>query len=114
LIALQQKLYDTAFDMWEHRNAAVHSREDSILQRTVDDIDEAIRGEITRGNPSGDPRLRRYLNVNLDTFLSSTLLVKRHWLLAVRSRRSFLNQHMDDASLSMQTLMSRYFGRHQR
>ena len=114
LIALQQKVYDTAFDMWQHRNAAVHDRGEIISQRIIQDLDNAIRMELERGNPSGDSTLRRYLTIDPGSILSATTLTKRQWLLAVRSRRLFLNQHMEDGTLSMQTLMSRFLGRHQR
>jgi hypothetical protein len=82
--ALIQKLWDVAWDMWEHRNDILHNQEQSILLTTLHtDIQEEFR----RG-PEGLPREARALFAQgCASVLAKSGEAKQQWLARIRLAR---------------------------
>jgi hypothetical protein len=64
-IALIQKLWEVAWNMWEHRNGILHDKEQSIILQSLHDMIRTEfekggegRGTTQRGSGSFSPRVR--------------------------------------------------------
>jgi hypothetical protein len=96
LSALLQLLWNTAWDLWEHRNGVLHNKDNNLLSlRTNQEIQEqwtlGARGLTDSAKP-----LFRHDHTSL---LAAPLEVRQAWLLRIRnSRDQFVRNHNEGNS----------------
>jgi hypothetical protein len=85
VILLIQKLWDVAWDMWEHRNGILHDKEQSII---LQNLHNDIREEFARGNAGLTPEARTLFNKGCEAVLAQPAEVKLQWLARVKLART--------------------------
>jgi hypothetical protein len=92
-IALIQKLWDIAWDLWEHRIGIVHSQENAETLHNMASVDSNIRSQFLQG-PQG---LRQHdhslFSGHMDDILSNTILFRQRWLQWVETARARAARH---------------------
>ena len=82
------RLYDIAYDMWDHRNNIVHDNFEETLNKKESD---ALRQNVIEEYNKGSQRIlrsHRYLyKASLNTILERTVLEKKYWLMTVQASR---------------------------
>ena len=109
-IALIQKLWDVAWDQWEHRNDAVHRGQDA--ERLSQATNEKIRQEWQLGKDSVDQVTRPLFNRTLNDLLQSDIQVRQAWLDSIQlgQKAKQDEEEREDRELRrMRDLMQRYF-----
>ena len=82
------KLFNTSWDMWEHRNGIKHDTITPEKIRTLRHLDDSIRAEYSVGDKGLLPRDKRWLFHPLQTVLDTyTVVSKQQWLESVANAR---------------------------
>jgi len=87
-IALIQKLWDVAWDLWEHRNGFVHAKENVEIREGMALIDDNIRSEFQRGPHGLQPRDHYLFDGTIGTLLQSSIIYRQRWLRRVETARA--------------------------
>jgi hypothetical protein len=91
--ALIQKLWDVAWDLWEHRNGIVHAKENAETLHNMAAIDEEIRAQHLQG-PHGLAQRDHYLfNGPVVDILSASIIYHQKWLKRVETARDRAARH---------------------
>jgi hypothetical protein len=87
-VALVRKLWDVAWDQWEHRNGVLHARDTaSTHQLLSQDTDAAIIREYRKGQGHLPRSYSHLFRQPLLELMASPLPVKRQWVAAVQAAR---------------------------
>jgi hypothetical protein len=85
VISLIQKLWEVAWDMWEHRNGILHDKEQSII---LQNLHNDIREEFARGSDGLTREVRTLFNKGCEAVLAKPAEVKLQWLTRVQLART--------------------------
>lgn len=85
--ALIQKLWDIAWDLWEHRIGIVHGEANAELLNNMAEVDGQIRTQFLRGPQGLALRDRALFNGPVDQLLSTSILYRQKWLERVEKAR---------------------------
>jgi hypothetical protein len=88
-VALIQKLWDIAWDMWEHRNGILHDKDQSIILTA---LNNDIRDEFKRGYDGLSKETQALFSPGSVAILQKPAEVKQQWLARVQlaRQRSFM------------------------
>ena len=84
-IALVKKLWDVAWDLWEHRNG--HAHKASAENQRLQQLATAIRSEYAAGHAMLAPSDRVLFNRPCDQLLDSTIETQQAWLDLIQAAR---------------------------
>ena len=82
--ALIQKLWDVAWDQWQHRNGVLHEKDSAIL---LTEVDGAIKDQWAKGTREITEDGKIMLRMGLRKVLALSLELKEGWLIRVRAAR---------------------------
>lgn len=82
--ALIRKLWEVAWDMWEHRNGILHNKEQSII---LNHLHAQIREEFQRGSTDLSRDAQALFRPGLAGILSKPVEVKQQWLARIQLAR---------------------------
>jgi hypothetical protein len=85
VILLIQKLWDVAWDMWEHRNGILHDKEQSII---LQNLQNDIREEFARGSDGLTHESQSLFTKGCEAVLAQPAEVKLQWLARVKLART--------------------------
>ena len=87
--ALIRKLWEVAWDQWDHRNSQLHGEQKLDEYTDTDDLDLEVRHEYATGRPPNCPaRFRRYFRYDsVDEVLALSNLERRLWVRSVKTIR---------------------------
>ena len=105
--ALICKLWDVAWDLWEHRNGILH---DSDTDRTAKEVTEQIRAEYAAGARTLGEEDRQLFRTNLTGLLGSPLAVQQAWLASVKLARARASRRVDSAFGQERRAMQAWLG----
>jgi hypothetical protein len=104
-IALIQKLWDIAWDLWEHRIGIVHDTANAELLHNMAEVDNNIRTQFTRGPQGLATRDHALFNGYVEDILSSSILYRTKWLERVeKARERAARRHLTTYSQERQAL----------
>jgi hypothetical protein len=83
-VALIQKLWDIAWDMWEHQNGILHDNDQSIILTT---LHKDIRDEFKRGYDGLPKETQSLFSQGCASILAKPAEVKQQWLARVQLAR---------------------------
>jgi hypothetical protein len=86
--ALIQKLWDVAWDLWEHRNGIVHAKENAETLHNMAEIDGEIRAQHLRGPQGLAQRDHHLFNGPVADILSASIIYRQKWLKRVETARA--------------------------
>jgi Reverse transcriptase (RNA-dependent DNA polymerase) len=85
---LIQKLWQVAWDQWEHRNGILHKKEERKVHELLSrETDRALRTEYTRGMDGLPSNNAHFFSKTLLELLKADLQSKRLWVANVRTAR---------------------------
>jgi hypothetical protein len=85
VISLIQKLWEVAWDMWEHRNGILHDKEQSII---LQNLHTDIREEFARGSDGLAQEVKTLFIKGCEAVLAKPVEVKMQWLARVQLART--------------------------
>jgi hypothetical protein len=85
IIALIQKLWEVAWNMWEHRNGILHDKEQSIILQC---LNNTIREEFQKGGEGLPAEARALLKQGCGAVLAKSAEVKQQWIARLQLARS--------------------------
>jgi hypothetical protein len=86
-VAIIQKLWDIAWDLWEQRNDYLHAQDNPDLLQAMAEIDNEIRQQFCRG-PATLPQRTHYLfSGTVEDLLATSLPHRKKWLATVHKAR---------------------------
>jgi hypothetical protein len=83
-IALIRKLWEVAWDMWEHQNGALHDKEQSII---IQGIHTQIKDKFSKGDSALPKEARALFRPGLASILAKPFEVKQQWLARIQLAR---------------------------
>jgi hypothetical protein len=92
-IALIQKLWDVAWDLWEHRIGIVHAKE---ILHGMATTDASIRAQFSRGPNGLPPRLHQLFSGSVDGILAASIVYRQRWLQRVTTARARAVRRQED------------------
>ena len=93
LTAIIQKLWDVAWDLWDHRNNVLHKKDDGVLRQQ---LQTDIREQVNLGSSTVTAQARPLLRQRLAVLLTARTEVQKAWLLrVVNARARFLRRHTE-------------------
>jgi hypothetical protein len=84
-IAMIQKLWDVAWNMWEHRNGILHNKEQSII---LQQLHNNIRDEFEKGSRDLPKEAHALFTQGCAAVLEKSVEVKQQWLARIQLARS--------------------------
>jgi hypothetical protein len=84
IVALIQKLWEIAWDMWEHRNGILHDKDQSIILTALNDD---IRDEFRRGYKGLPKETQSLFRQGCASILAKPAEVKQQWLARIQLAR---------------------------
>jgi hypothetical protein len=84
-VALIRKMWQVAWDLWEHRNGYLHDNENNLISLQVN---AEIQNEFTLGYRELDPPSRTLFAGGLNAVLHKPLEIRQQWLRRVQVARS--------------------------
>jgi hypothetical protein len=84
-IALIQKMWEVAWNMWEHRNGILHDKEQSIILQSLNDT---IRDEFRKGGQGLPKEARTLFSHGCSAVLNKSVEVRQQWVARVQLARS--------------------------
>mgnify|MGYP003519673277 CR=1 FL=1 len=95
-IALIQKLWDVAWDLWEHRNGIVHAKENAEALEGMAAIDDEIRSQFQWGHYGLQQRDHYLVNGSVDGILAASIVYRQRWLQCMDSARARASRRQAD------------------
>jgi hypothetical protein len=102
-----RKLWDVAWDMWEHRNGILHKKDNTVKHQATD---EELRRLYAEGPTKVLRRDRTLFTKSVEDWLLSDPFVRRQWVsMVTKSSRRYADKRapMD----RMRAVLSRFLGR---
>ena len=87
-VSLIQKLWDIAWDLWEHRIGIVHSAENAAILHNMAFVDQEIRNQFQRGLTSLSHRDHHLFQRSVYDILEAPIPYRRKWLHRVETARA--------------------------
>ena len=87
--ALINKLWDIAWDLWEHRNGVAHAQ---LLKQKAEELDNCIQAELAQGPPNADDA-KFFTDDYQERLLHATSASKTAWLAHITALRSYQARH---------------------
>ena len=84
------KVWEVAWDQWQHRNGIAHAESEDAFRFDMDAIDCSIREEFIRGPQRLPSRERHLFSGSLEELLDKSARFRRAWLDSVELARSTL------------------------
>jgi hypothetical protein len=84
-IALIQKMWEVAWNMWEHRNGILHDKEQSIILQSLNDT---IREEFRKGGQGLPKEARALFSQGCGVVLAKPVEVRQQWVARLQLARS--------------------------
>jgi hypothetical protein len=95
-VALIKKLWDVAWDQWEHRNAVLHRQETDRQSLLLRDTDREIRRQYDMGRSTLPRRMHNLLAAPLEELLESAPAVRRQWVASMKEGRARFRRQQRD------------------
>ena len=86
--SLIQKLWDIAWDLWEHRIGIVHSRENAERLHNMPSVDNEIRTQFRRGSHGLSRRDYYLFQGEVKDILDAPIIYRQRWLQRVETARA--------------------------
>jgi hypothetical protein len=106
--ALIQKLWQTAWDLWEHRNGYLHDKDDSILIRQ---LNKEIEYQFELGTAQLKPNTKALFRPGLAAILKKPIDIKSQWVRRVELAREVEGVNDHDTYRTERTAMAKWLGR---
>jgi hypothetical protein len=84
---VQRKIWEIAWSMWQHRNAALHNEGNTIHKYEMMALDTEIREEMNLGLDGLDRKYLHLFKGSLQSKLDYTMTSKRMWIMSVWAAR---------------------------
>jgi hypothetical protein len=94
--ALIQKLWDVAWDLWEHRIGIDHAKENAEILHGMATVDASIRAEFSRGPNGLPPHLHQLFSESVNGILAASNTYRQRWLQRVTPARARAVRRQDD------------------
>jgi hypothetical protein len=91
--AIIKKLWDIAWDLWEHRNGILHGKDCALLSI---EIDKQITKLWEDPDRTKIQSLRNLAKTSLNAVLQSSLNMKQHWVIRVNTALTRFKENQDD------------------
>ena len=78
--SLISKVWDVAWDQWQHRNGIAHAQTEDKFRFDMDEIDCSIRAEFIHGYRTLPSRGRHLFSGTLNELLDKSARFRRAWL----------------------------------
>ena len=111
LAAVIQKVWDVAWDLWEHRNSIVHAKDSSAQLMK---LQMEIKAEFEMGPATVTTDARILFRPGLDTILKGDEAQQTAWLIRIQRARVRFQERLAERQDSFRverTVMSRWLGR---
>jgi hypothetical protein len=86
-VAIIQKLWDIAWDLWEQRNDFLHAHDNPDLLNDMAAIDDEIKQQFRRGPATLPPRTHYLFSGTVEDLLATSFPHRQKWLTTVHSAR---------------------------
>jgi hypothetical protein len=83
-VALIRKMWQVAWDLWEHRNGYLHDNENNLISIQVN---EGIKNEFALGQWELDPQSRQLFSGGVNAVLHKPLDIRQQWLRRIQVAR---------------------------
>jgi hypothetical protein len=102
MVAVIKKLWDVAWDLWEHRNGFLHDAEYQETLYNMANVNAEIRFQFERGCEKLPQRVRYLFEGNLSELLTTSVQHRHKWLATVTAAREMADerQALQDQSLA--------------
>jgi hypothetical protein len=100
---LIKKLWQVAWDLWEHRNGIFHHQTNSVSNAILQSIDRRVRTMYTMYQTILSSAMDKYLfTVPLQTLLTKDLIYKKEWIATLKAvvREKRMNRWITPAILT--------------
>jgi hypothetical protein len=87
ITALIRKLWQVAWDLWEHRNGYLHEKEDNLISKQVN---KGIQDQFKLGYCELDRQTQALFSRGLAAILRKPLDIRQQWLRRVKAARNRL------------------------
>jgi hypothetical protein len=87
ITALIRKLWQVAWDLWEHRNGYLHEKEDNLISKQVN---KGIQDQLKLGYCELDRQTQALFSRGLAAILRKPLDIRQQWLRRVKAARNRL------------------------
>ena len=81
------KLWDVAWDLWEHRNGIVHAKENAAILHNMAETDGEIRAQYLRGPHGLAQRDHSLFSGPIEDIMLASILYCQKWLKRVETAR---------------------------
>jgi hypothetical protein len=82
-MAITKKMWDMAWDMWEHRNGIMHLTENKEALNNMDSVDADIWYQFQQGLEGLPQRVQYLFAGRVDDLLQSSIHTQKEWLQTV-------------------------------
>jgi hypothetical protein len=106
--ALIQKLWQIAWDLWEHRNGYLHDKDDSLLVRQ---LHEAIEYQFELGTAKLEHDTKALFMPGLAAILKKPTDIKQQWVRRVEFARTVEGVYDYDSYKTERMAMAKWLGR---
>jgi hypothetical protein len=103
--ALIRKLWQVAWDLWEHRNGYLHDREDNLLSNQTND---GIKHQFELGYQNLDRATQALFQPGLQIVLGKPLEVRQQWVRRVQLARDAEHTQTSSAYVSERRMMAQW------
>jgi hypothetical protein len=105
--ALIRRLWQIAWDLWEHRNGYLHAKDDSLLIRQTN---EKIKYQFILGTATLDGNSRTLFRIGVAALLKKPMDVKQQWVKRVELARQLAMTGEHDTYRNERSAMARWLG----
>ena len=85
LLAVIQKMWDVAWDLWDHRNGILHNKEVNIAEQQQD---REVEAEFSLGPSTVTREAQRLFRPGLRSLLTMPPAAKQAWIIRIRNART--------------------------
>jgi hypothetical protein len=93
IAAVIRKMWDIAWDLWEHRNQVLHDRENSLLSTSTN---QHIREELRLGVRTLTAAARAVFQANRGSILAAPLDVRVAWVARIQTARARFTREQEE------------------
>ncbi len=110
-IALLTRLMMTAWDMWNHRNKALHEQEENRSEILEAAVNQQIREVYEQGRQQLPPDAHTLMNRSLARLLRFPAAYKHQWLASVEAARARFSRSRGEHPRTIRRSMNKYLQR---
>jgi hypothetical protein len=87
-MAIIQKLWDIAWDLWENRNDIIYAKENAEILHGMAEVDEAIRIKFQWGPHGLLQRDHSLFTGSVENVLTTSIVYRQRWLQCLETARA--------------------------